>query len=122
MKKIIIIFTLGLFILNNGLYACTCNGKRTIKKAIKDYELVVVGSVMSKELVTLIDSVLIKSSQMDDVDFSGYPYELIIAKYKLIVLTQYKGLTTFDTIEIYTGLGKGDCGISFEIGKEYIIY
>jgi hypothetical protein len=27
-----------------------------------------------------------------------------------------------DTVEIYTGLGGGDCGVRFEIGKEYIVY
>lgn len=34
----------------------------------------------------------------------------------------FKGNTTSDTITIYTGIGHGDCGMSLEIGKNYIFY
>lgn len=34
----------------------------------------------------------------------------------------YKGKIKIDTIEIITGMGHGDCGYEFEIGKSYVVY
>ncbi len=48
--------------------------------------------------------------------------KMIIARYDLLVQDIYKGKITNDTLTIYTGLGGGDCGIRFEIGKKYIVY
>ena len=34
----------------------------------------------------------------------------------------YKGKIKTKTVEIITGVGGGDCGYSFNIGQDYIIY
>jgi len=34
----------------------------------------------------------------------------------------YKGRITKDTLEIFTGMGGGDCGYGFVVGQEYIVY
>lgn len=46
-----------------------------------------------------------------------YPLKL----YKVVVLDIWKG-TLNDTIDLYTGIGGGDCGIILEIGKTYLIW
>lgn len=43
-------------------------------------------------------------------------------KYRIAVTEKYKGRIIADTITIMTGVGNGDCGFPFEIGKQYIIY
>jgi hypothetical protein len=60
-----------------------------------------------------------------DLIFLGIPIEKkqIESKmiYKFSVVKIWKGERT-DTIEIQTGLGGQDCGMIFELGKNYIVY
>jgi len=94
------------------ILACSCIGQRTVKEEIKHADAVVVGTILSKQFITLTDSNLINSL---------FP-KLTIARYALLVQDIYKGKITIDTVTIYTGVGGGDCGIVFEIGKKYIVY
>ena len=59
---------------------------------------------------------------VDSTTVNKYPCEISSAKYKMTLNTKYKGRVTADTIEVFTGLGGGDCGVKFTIGKEYVIY
>jgi len=43
-------------------------------------------------------------------------------KYKLVLDETIIGDFPTDTIEIYTSLGGPDCGVNFDIGKEYLVY
>lgn len=122
MKKLTIILTLGFLIISSGLHACSCIGQRTVKEEIKYSDAVLTGRIISKNLIKLVDSTAIKMSGNDSLNLKRYPFETIVAKYKFTVTTIYKGKINTDTIEIYTGLGGGDCGILFEIGQEYIVY
>src|SRR5690554_3671383 len=89
------------------ILACSCIGQRTVEEEVKHADAVFVGTVLSKQLITLTDSTMIK---------------MTIARYDLLVQDIYKGKITRDTLTIYTGLGGGDCGIRCEIGKKYIVY
>lgn len=122
MKKLTTILTVGFLLINSGVYACSCIGQRTVKEEIKYSDAILVGKIISKELVTLADSTAIKMFTNDSTIAKGFPYETVIAKYELLLTSKYKGKTTVDTINIYTGLGGGDCGIRFEIGKNYVVY
>jgi hypothetical protein len=122
MGKLIFLVTFGIFFTNSELYACSCIGERTVKEEIKASDAVFVGRIISKELVEVVDSMAIKMFNSDTVSRNVYPYKTIIAKFELVVTSKYKGKITSDTVEIYTGLGGGDCGVRFEIGKDYIVY
>lgn len=122
MRKQTIILTLGFLLINSGIYACSCIGQRTVKEEIKYSDAVLVGKVISKDIVTLADSTAIKMFTNDSTIVKGFPYETVIAKYELLLTSKYKGNTTTDTIAIYTGLGGGDCGVRFEIGKNYVVF
>ncbi len=93
----IIVFLLNSFL--NEALSCSCGPKHSVKKEIEYSEAVILGQVISKDLTQ--------------------PTE---ARYKILVTVKYKGQLSSDTITIVTGVGGGDCGYVFEIGKLYIIY
>jgi hypothetical protein len=43
-------------------------------------------------------------------------------KFELLVEEFYKGKLKQDTLLVYTGMGAGDCGYRFQVGKKYIVY
>ncbi|WP_417612364.1 hypothetical protein [Owenweeksia hongkongensis] len=113
----------GFFLVITEAFACSCiGGKRTVREEIKNSDAVIVGEIISKELVTITDSTLLGLFNNDSLSTKGFPYEISIAKYQLILSAKYKGKISKDTIEIYTGVGGGDCGVNFEVGKDYVIY
>lgn len=122
MSKLIPIYITLFLALSSGIYACSCTGISTVKGSLKYSDAVVTGKVISKELITLVDSSAIKANRIKSANLHGYPYEITVVKYEMTVTIIYKGKITADTIEIYTGKGGGDCGIRFETGKEYIVY
>lgn len=117
----ILLFSSTLFCTN--VFACSCIGERTVKEEIKHSDAVVNGTIISKNLVTLFDSTsaaLYGKANNDHLNRSLY--ETTVAKYEFVITSRYKGRFKSDTIEVYTGLGNGDCGIRFEVGKTYLIY
>jgi len=118
------LFTL-LTILNIGLfdiYACNCQGDSSVKEAIKNSDVVIVGKVISQSFIDIPDRVLIKETPKDSLVHKFYPFVHRIKKYKIQIEKIYKGKIEKDTIEILSGNGGGDCGNKFNIGGEYIVY
>lgn len=103
MKLFPIVILLLLAPLSN--YACKC-AERSIEESVKDASVVFTGKVISRTEVASTDSL--------------NPYHLY--RYQVKKLKVYRGKTTSRTITIYSGMGGGDCGYSFKIGKTYVIY
>jgi hypothetical protein len=123
MKKTVTILTFLLLTSISGrLFSCSCVGQRTVEEEVKHAEAIVVGTVLSKQLITLTDSTMLKMFPNDTVMRNSPMSKMTIARYDLLVHDIYKGKITSDTLTIYTGLGGGDCGIRFEVGKKYIVY
>lgn len=123
MRTTVTILTLLLFTSISGrLFACSCIGQRTVEEEVKHADAVVIGTVLSKQLITLTDSTILKMFPNDTTMRNSPMSKMTIARYDLLVQDIYKGKITNDTLTIYTGLGGGDCGIRFEIGKKYIVY
>lgn len=123
MRTTVSILTLLLFTSFSGrLSACSCVGQRTVEEEIKHADAVVVGTILSKQLITLTDSTMFKLFPNDTTMRNSLMSKMTIARYDLLVQEIYKGKITNDTLTIYTGLGGGDCGIRFEIGIKYIVY
>lgn len=99
------------------MFACLCKGERTVKEEFKYSDAVVVGTIVSMQELTIPDPELEEMLPSLSKNF-----ETNIARYELIVSEIYKGRIKADTLIIYTGMGNGDCGIRFEIGKNYIVY
>lgn len=123
MRTTVTILTLLLFSSFSGqLFACSCIGQRTVEEEVKYADAVVVGTVLSKQLITLTDSTMLKMFPNDTIMRNSPMSKMTIARYDLLVQDIYKGKISQDTLVIFTGLGGGDCGIRFEIGKKYIVY
>lgn len=123
MKTTVTILTLLLLTSISGrLFACSCIGQRTVQEEVKHADAVIVGTIISKQIVTLADSTILKMFSNDTTMRNSPMSKMTIARYDLLVQDIYKGKITNDTLTIYTGLGGGDCGIRFEIGKKYIVY
>ena len=123
MKMTVTILTLLLLTSISGrLLACSCIGQRTVKEAIKRADAVVVGTVLSVQCSVLTDWAMLEMFPNDTTMQNSPMSKITIARYDILVHDIYKGKITSDTLAIYTGIGGGDCGISFEIGEKYIVY
>jgi TonB family protein len=123
MKTITYILTILIFTgASDKIFACSCSGQRTVQEEVKHADAVLVGTMVSKELVTLSDSTLLQLFQNDTTIKNKSFANMTIAKYGLFVQDIYKGKISRDTVTIYTGIGGGDCGIRFKIGEKYIVY
>ncbi|MCC5944440.1 MAG: hypothetical protein JJT94_05850 [Bernardetiaceae bacterium] len=123
MKTTIIILTLFLFIsTSEALFACSCPEQRTTEEEVKHADAIVVGIVLNKQFITLNDSTICKIFPHDTTMRKSLMRNMTIARYDFLVQEIYKGKITTDTLKVYTGIGGGDCGVRFQIGKKYIIY
>lgn len=122
MKSVLVLATIILSGLTDQIIACDCIGRATVEQEIKKVEAVIVGTIVSKELVTVIDSTLLEIFQSEPSIINTGLLNVTIAKYGLNVHNIYKGEISIDTISIYTGLYGGDCGVDFLIGGKYIVY
>jgi len=120
--KFVVLTILILISFSENLFACSCIGHRSVKKEIKHSDAVLVGIIISKELVIYRDSNYLKKWSYDTLLLSSPMARVKVAKYELLVEGFYKGKITNDTVIVYTGIGGGDCGYRFEIGEKYIIY
>ena len=123
MRRTLTILTILLLTSISGrIFACSCIGQNTVKEELKHSDAVVVGTVLSKQLFVLTDSTMLKMFPNDTSMRNSPMSKKTIARYDILLQDIYKGKFTTDTLIIYTGLGGGDCGIRFEIGKKYIFY
>ena len=98
------------FVLSSSLsHCCTCIGDVTVREEVKRSDVIVIGKVLSKKILTITDSIF-PTKQVYFADYSVY------------VLRNYKGKTVGNTIRVVSGVGGGDCGFEFETGGAYIIY
>ena len=100
MKNIAIQLLILLFTVSG--FACRCKEK-SWRKAAQEADLIVSGKVISENPM---------------IDSPGHAS----VKYVILVSDVIKGKIKTDTIKITTGIGGGDCGYNFKVGKNYIIY
>lgn len=106
-RKIIVLILFFLTNFSNNLFACDCKEQKTVAGEIQFSDAVLVGTVFSKKLVNIANTSM------------NY---MTVARYDLLVQNIYKGKLTNDTLTIFTGVGVADCGVSFEVGKNYVVY
>jgi hypothetical protein len=114
MKRISILWII--YMLWNTTIACGCLGTSTVKGGLKYSNFVFRGKVISSESVSLFPESLVGTFWEPTAIF----YKKM--KYTFEVLDIYKGKETSDTLIIYSGFGNGDCGYTFHIGNDYIVY
>ncbi len=110
------------------VYACKCGGPWSVEEEFEDTELIVYGKVISKELVSIQET--LKQDKVSDVKerlkgdnqklqfFESYN----VFEIKFEIIEKYKGTVLRDTMTIYTAPKAASCGYKFEKGKIYIVY
>lgn len=107
-NSIYIIIALLLTTLNS--FGCSCFGTETVKQAFRESDVVIYGEVVSKG----------KHNLSKELHY-GDTIEWFTNEVTIKVTTNLKsGGAEFVTI--YTGMGDGDCGFNFQIGKSYLVY
>lgn len=110
MKKQLLL--VAFILLSHFSFGCSCIGKNKLKSALKQYDVVVAGKILSKRTFTV-----------PYLEEKGYEFmNRTLNEFTISILKCYKGKITSDTFKITTGLGHGDCGSDFTIGETYIIY
>jgi hypothetical protein len=105
MRIALILALLALLAPIGQVYACSCAEPLLPREAAEKAAAVFIGIVTSHELVTRQDSPL------------GEPRR----RYQLTATEVFKG-EVGATVDVYTGLGGGDCGYTFEVGQKYLVY
>lgn len=112
-----VILTIFLLLGTLKVMACDCKEVKSIEEEYNYSKSIVTGKIISKERVVVTDSQIIEYIP------NSKPYNgRIIMKYKLVVDETIKGKFKTRTVDVYTGLGGGDCGFKFNVGKNYLIY
>src|SRR5690606_18812969 len=108
MKTTVTILTLLLLTNISGrLLACSCIGQRTVEEEVKHADAVIIGTILSKQIVTLTDPAMLKMFSNDTTMRNSPMIKKSFARYDFLVQDIYKGNITKDTLTIYTGLGGG---------------
>jgi hypothetical protein len=105
--------------------ACSCAGESTIEGGFKSADIVVSGLVISSVNEWIADSSEILELNELGISIDSLDKRLFgqyFRKVQIVIDELYKGKVDSDTITIYTGLGGGDCGFHFNIGRKYILY
>ena len=93
------------------LFFCSCIGTATPAESFSRAQAVAVGRV-----ITIEHRKLYPVSRRDSLLSLWYP-----VRATLVVDARWKGPAA-DTLEVYTGLGSGDCGYPFAVGQAYLLY
>lgn len=96
----------------NRYNACSCIGESSLKKSIKNSDVIFNGITLNK-----------KEFEINlNLNSKRKPYYITKVEYTFLIVNKFKGIDTKDTIKIITGVGNGDCGIEFMLGREYLVF
>lgn len=102
--------------------ACTCIGETKVEHEIENVDAVLVGKIISKEIISIPIPDMIELYPNDTLRHNDYPFVYTRVKYILKADRIYKGKFKDGLINIITGQGGGDCGFEFQVGEKYIVY
>ena len=106
----IVIYVLSFFLATVTLESpfCSCIANESLELEIKKSELVAIGEVKGKFLV---------SKTLDNQEGS-----LLFLAYEIRLVKSYKGIKRDRTIYVYTTSDNNSCGIQLETNKKYILF
>jgi hypothetical protein len=103
---VLILIVFAFLLTVDQVYACSCAEPLPPKEAAAQAQAVFTGIVTNHEA----------SSDEDPTSFDRRR-----RRYRFTVTSVLKG-EVGTTVDVYTGLGGGDCGYYFELGHEYLVY
>ena len=105
--------------------ACNCigNERQTTETAYRFSSIVVQGKIIATKEYIYVDTFTYNVLGKEITPGVISAYSIKMKLYTLVIDHKFKHqLNIRDTIQILTGLGGGDCGFPFELGRDYIIY
>lgn len=113
---------------NSNILACYCYELNSVEEEYKSATIVIYGEIITKEFVTLKETMNnkrlneIKDSIPEDKYFLLNTTPLVV-KVNMKIKNNYKGIFSSDTVTIYTARSGVSCGYrDFEVGEHFIIY
>lgn len=105
---LIFAFALGL----SSAKTCSCIGPQKVKKAMKQAAAVFSGTVENIEEIAF------------PLDAEFGPSEDSVHKLRVTIVVDQgvKGTQHGERLVVMTGIGGGDCGFPFVVGKQYVVY
>ncbi len=121
MKKIIacLFFVLSPFFM--GLFACNCNAGGSLETSVKSADVIVKAKIISISYSDRLDTLNVVPEGDPKNVFSKY-WRFQVKIYRAVVMKNYKGEISSDTISIVTGINGAACGIGMGINREYLVY
>lgn len=104
-----LLITLGLLIISVDIFSCSCEHVGIVRNK-KEVDFVFKG-----RLIEVTESI---TKELDPRINSQIDY--IVTRYTFKILKNHKGLKDKKTIDILMGIG--DCDVSFDKGKTYLVY
>ena len=98
-------------------YLCTCL-EAPLKDHIAKADAIIIGQILKVDTINVVKNRYIEA-KFSTPDSGAYTTNHLIT---LKVTEMLKGEKQSDTIQIITGQGGGDCGYSFKLETEYLIY
>ncbi|MEO0896212.1 MAG: hypothetical protein AAFY71_07440 [Bacteroidota bacterium] len=121
MKGLLVVLTLGLFLLFKPVSACSCIDNISLKDVLATSELIVIGEILSKERVQVLDSAFYDPNTGFDPS-QAHLYTLFLTHYQVEVKEVLFGKISSTILSIYTGVGGGDCGLQLKRGTNTVLY
>jgi len=122
---LLVVITIGVA---GHAFACKCGGPWSVKEEFEDSELIFHGKVISKELVTIQETLKqdqlssLKQKLKGDTEKLQFLESHPIYEVKFEIIETYKGAVIRDTVTIYTATKSASCGYKFDKDKAYIVY
>lgn len=107
--------------------ACKCD-QPTLTESFKRSDLILVGKVVSQELVPYSQTInpdsltVLRARIKDDERLSRWMDMDYIFKVTIQIENKYKGAFADDTVVIYTAMLSASCGYRFVIGETYFVH
>jgi len=111
MKKTLLLTLIFLLFSASDAYSCSCL-KSKIKEGFKNSDLIFIGKVINEEWNTSTEKI---ANTNKTEEYKRVTYTFLINEF-------IKGTESIREVEITTSGFEGDCGMSFEVGAEYLIY
>ncbi|MGI4872341.1 MAG: hypothetical protein ACRYFX_14335 [Janthinobacterium lividum] len=107
--------------INLHVLGCSCIGSASVGGAFKQADFVATGTIRARTLISAA-TILKGAKKLPTLSVSDTSHLLYRYRYTVEVEEVYKGNKLRKIVEIFTGVGNGDCGVQFLVGSKYVIY
>lgn len=90
---------------------CKCEGSESIDAEIIQSDLVIIGDVIGKNIISKFEK-----------DDGGQNQNLLLIQYEIKIYKSYKGINKGKKIFLYSTKGGASCGLALKTDERYIVF